>query len=149
MASRDVDTKEYVTMLKELIEEGHQVNMVISGNSMSPFLISKRDEVWLNSPSRPLKAGDIVFFTRPGGQYVLHRIHHISQEGLYIIGDNQIEMEGPVPQDAVFAIVTSVKRKGIVYEPGDFWWWFFAHVWRHMIWYRKRKMRKRRGNLHR
>ncbi|MCR5665227.1 MAG: S24/S26 family peptidase [Eubacterium sp.] len=143
MEKRAVDTNEYVTMLKEIIEEGHQVSMIISGNSMSPFLISRRDEVQLNPLRKPLKAGDIVFYTRPGGQYVLHRIHHIGKDGLYIIGDNQIEMEGPVPKEAVFAVVTAVKRKGIVYEPGDFWWWFFAHVWRHMIWYRKMKMKKR------
>ena len=32
-----VNTQEYVSMLRELTEQGREVNMLISGNSMSPF----------------------------------------------------------------------------------------------------------------
>ena len=39
---RLVDTRAYVGMLKELVEQGKEVRMVISGSSMAPFLIHGR-----------------------------------------------------------------------------------------------------------
>ncbi len=141
--TRQVDTASYVGMLKELIEEGHQVTMTISGSSMAPFLISARDQVILQKPRKEPRPGDIVFFTRDTGQYVLHRIHHIGKDGYYIIGDNQTQMEGPVAKEAVFAVVVAVIRKGIRYEKGDFWWWFFAQFWRRNIWLRRKMMRRK------
>ena len=45
-----VDTKEYISMLRTLIEEGKQVSMIISGSSMAPFLIHARDHICLKSP---------------------------------------------------------------------------------------------------
>ena len=35
---KTVDTKEYISMLRTLIEEGKQVSMIISGSSMAPSL---------------------------------------------------------------------------------------------------------------
>ena len=44
-----VDTREYVSMLRELTEQGHEVNMIISGSSMTPFLIHQRDVIFFES----------------------------------------------------------------------------------------------------
>ena len=40
-----MDTRAYVGMLKELVEQGREVRMVISGSSMAPFLIHGRDSI--------------------------------------------------------------------------------------------------------
>ena len=56
---KTVDTKEYISMLRTLIEEGKQVSMIISGSSMAPFLIHARDHIYLKSPSGELRKGDI------------------------------------------------------------------------------------------
>ena len=42
---KTVDTKEYISMLRTLIEEGKQVSMIISGSSMAPFLIHARAKI--------------------------------------------------------------------------------------------------------
>lgn len=47
---RLVDTRAYVGMLKELIEQGKEVRMVISGSSMAPFLIHGRDSIFFSCP---------------------------------------------------------------------------------------------------
>ena len=52
-----VDTREYVSMLRELTEQGHEVNMIISGSSMTPFLIHQRDVIFFRKPDRKLKKG--------------------------------------------------------------------------------------------
>lgn len=128
-----VDTREYVSMLRELTEEGKEVSMLIAGNSMSPFLIHERDVICFKKPDRKLKKGDMVFFQRKSGQYVMHRICKVKSEGYYIIGDAQREIEGPVEEEQIFAIITKVKRKGKWIAPGDFWWEFFEHIWIHII----------------
>ena len=130
---RVVDTGAYVSMLKELTEEGKEVSMLIAGNSMSPFLIHQRDSIYFKKPDRELRAGDMVFYQRANGQYVMHRIRKVKPEGYYIVGDAQQQIEGPVKREQVFGLITKVKRKDKWLEPGDFWWEFFEHVWIHMI----------------
>lgn len=128
-----VDTREYVSMLKELTDQGKEVSMVIAGNSMSPFLIHGRDSIFFRKVEGELKKGDMVFFRRTNGQFIMHRIWKVKPEGYYIVGDAQQEIEGPIVRKQIFAVITKVMRKGKVAEPGDFWWEFFEHVWINMV----------------
>lgn len=130
---RYVDTREYISVLRGLVEEGREVSLIISGSSMSPFLIHERDVICFKKPDRDLHRGDMVFYQRDSGQFVMHRILKVKPEGFYIIGDAQTEIEGPVRRDQIFALITKVKRKDKWIEPGDFWWEFFARVWLRMI----------------
>ncbi len=161
-----VDTKEYVSALKELTEQGLEVSVTIAGNSMWPFLADGRDRIFFSKPARRLKKGDIVFYQRGSGQYVCHRIVKVtggrekqqdmraaerqtgrddgeksapeaekaeSAVSFYIAGDAQIQIEGPVRQDQIFAVVTSAERKGKRIEKGNFTWDFFEKVWIRII----------------
>ena len=126
---RQIANNVYIPVLKDLVEEGKEVSMMISGSSMNPFLIHQRDYILMKKPEEELKAGDMVFFQRRDEAYVMHRIHHINKEGkLFIIGDAQVDMEGPIDKEQVFAIITKVKRKGKWIAPGDFWWEFFDEI---------------------
>lgn len=136
-----VDTKEYVSMLRALSDEGKEVSMLISGGSMVPFLVHGRDSICFRKPDRELRRGDMVFYQRKSGQYVMHRIWKVRPEGYYIVGDAQMEIEGPVEREQIFARITKVRRKGKWIGPGDFWWEFFEHVWIHMVPVRRRVMR--------
>ena len=136
-----VDTREYVSMLKGLTEEGKEVSMLISGSSMNPFLVHRRDMICFKKPDRELRKGDMVFYQRENGQFVMHRIWKVKPEGYYTIGDAQQEIEGPVAREQIFALITMVQRKGKQVKPGDFWWEFFEHVWIHMIPARRMIMR--------
>ena len=126
---RRVDTDVYVSMLRDLVNEGKECRLLISGSSMAPFLVHERDSIIFSKPDRELRRGDMVFYQRDNGQFVMHRILHVRPEGLYIIGDAQTEVEGPVRPEQVFALVTKVNRKGKWIGPGNFWWWFFSTVW--------------------
>ena len=130
---RLVDTRAYVGMLKELVEQGKEVRMVISGSSMAPFLIHGRDSIFFRAPERELRKGDIVFYERPGGQFVVHRICGVHGESYDLIGDGQTEIEHNVRREQIFARVTQVERKGKRLAPGSFWWGFFEKVWIRMI----------------
>ena len=134
---RRLDTDAYVSALRDLVNEGKECRLLISGSSMAPFLVHERDSIIFSKPQRELQRGDMVFYQRETGQFVMHRILHVKPEGLYIVGDAQTEIEGPVNPKQVFAVVTKAQRKGKWIGPGDFWWWFFRTVWLWLVPVRK------------
>lgn len=130
---RVVDTREYVSVMRELVESGKEVSMLVAGTSMTPFLGHQRDYIFFKKPDRELRKGDMVFYQRLSGQYIMHRIWKVKPEGYYIVGDAQTQIEGPVRREQIFAIITKVQRKGKWIGPGDFWWEFFEKIWIRMV----------------
>ena len=105
-----IDTREYVSVLKQLTDEGREVSMRIAGNSMAPFLIHERDTIFFRKPEAKLKKGDMVFFKRRNGQYIMHRIHHVKPDGYYIVGDAWLHM---IPlRRPVMALYTKLLFRG-------------------------------------
>ena len=124
-----LDTRKYVSILKSIVEDGHEASMTIVGSSMAPFLIHNRDKIYFSKPDRPLKRGDMVFYQRTNGQFVMHRIINVKDDGFYMIGDAQTEIEGPIKREQIFARITRVERKGKTLTDKDFWWKFFEGAW--------------------
>lgn len=140
---KTIPTLEYISVLRQLVEAGRQVSIVISGGSMAPFLVHQRDRVFFEKPRRELRPGMIVFYQRDNGQYVLHRIHDIKSDGYYLLGDAQYLVEGPIRREQIFAVVTEAERKGRHIVPGSFWWEFFEHVWPRLLPLRRLQIRRR------
>ena len=115
---RIVDNQEYMKVVRSILEEGKEVPLVVTGNSMMPFLIDRRDQVLIKRIERPLKKGDIAFFQRENGQYIMHRIHFMRKDDrtgenqFYFIGDGQKNIEGPIKETQIFGVITGVLRKG-------------------------------------
>ena len=108
--------------------------LIVTGGSMTPFLIPGRDTVYLSRLERPARRGDILLYLRDNGQYILHRVWRAEKDGtLTIVGDGQIALERGVRHDQIIAVVTAVVRKGQRMAPGDFWWEFFEKVWIRMV----------------
>lgn len=127
---RIVDNDKLFTMIKQRLEKGETVPLQVSGSSMSPFLIHIRDTVFISKAIPPYKKGDIVFFQRDTGQYVMHRICKIDKTGnLYLIGDGQTVVEGPIRQEQVFGIVNQVIRKSKIIQKGSLKWLIFSKCW--------------------
>lgn len=60
----------------------------------------------------------------------MHRIHHIDKSGnLFLVGDGQKVIEGPIKPEQVFGIIYKVIRNGKVITKGNFWWFFFEKIW--------------------
>ena len=133
MEKKIIDTREYVSMLRDLTEQGKEVGMPVFGSSMSPFLIHERDYIYFRKADKELKKGDIVFYQRSNGQFVMHRICKVGKEGYYIVGDAQTEIEGPVLRKQIFAEIYKVRRKGKILDHKSFWWKFFQYIWINMI----------------
>ena len=85
MKKRIVDADEWIPVVREMVEEGNIVPFLITGNSMSPFMIHERDTILLKKAEGTLKRGDMAFYQRKNGQYVMHRIIKITDKGYYFV----------------------------------------------------------------
>ena len=110
----EISADVWIPELIKDMEKGMEVKLSPNGGSMLPFIVGGRDEVFLVLPDR-LKRGDVVLYRRNTGKYVLHRIHHIhkkEREQFYLIGDSQVEIEGPLEREQMIGVAESFIRKG-------------------------------------
>ncbi len=129
--SPNVLLEEYRELLKD--ENIETLPLIISGNSMSPFLVHGRDTIYLSRLSRPVKKGDVLLYQRDNGTYVLHRVYKVKNNSFTMVGDAQIELEPGIRPEQVIAIMSSAERKGKRQAPGSFWWEFFEKIWIRMV----------------
>ena len=126
---RVLDADVLMPEYKELLKSGAVLPLTVSGGSMRPFLSPGRDTVYLRSIDRELRRGDIVFYRRSSGDYVLHRLFRKENGAYWFVGDAQDEVEGPLPESCAFAVAACVRRKGRKISRGDLLWDFFAGAW--------------------
>ena len=133
----DVDTREYVSVLKDMVEQGMEVSMTVAGTSMEPFLVHNRDKIYFRKPEGTIKKGDMVFYQRETGAYVMHRVMKVKKQQYYTAGDHQTFLEGPIGKKQIFAKVVSVEKDGVWLTEKDKRWKFYAVWWRRLFWVRK------------
>jgi hypothetical protein len=99
--------------IEELLAEGQTVQLHPQGYSMYPLFVPGRDEAVI-APigDRSVKRGDVVLYRRDHGILVLHRIQRVTPKGIYLVGDNQTEVEGPLRPDQVRGILVAFVRRG-------------------------------------
>lgn len=125
---------------RKILEENASVEalpLVISGSSMTPFLVHGRDTVYLSRLTRPVRRGDVLLYQRRSGAYILHRVYRVEGDNYTMVGDAQTELEPGIRREQVIAIMTAALRKGRRQAPGCFWWEFFEKIWIRMVWLRK------------
>lgn len=117
--------------IEEMIKNGATVPVYISGNSMNPFLVSRRDIVYLKSFSdSDLKKGKILLFRRKNGQLILHRLHSLLSDGrLQVVGDGQVKCE-IIKKAQIIAVVSDIERKGKKRSADSFGWKTVIFFWR-------------------
>ena len=120
---------------RQLLEDENitALPLVISGNSMSPFLVHGRDTVYLSRLDRPAKRGDVLLYKRDGGAYILHRVYKADKGSYTMVGDAHTQLEQDIRPDQIIAIMTSALRKGKLQKKGSFWWEFFEKLWIRII----------------
>lgn len=125
-----VDTNEYISDLQQMITDGHEVVITVAGWSMRPFLRHQRDRIMLKKPADSLKVGDIVLYQRKTKQFVLHRIYKIKSGAYYMMGDNQLDLEGPIGPESVIALVSDIERNGRWISAETPSWKMASSLWR-------------------
>ena len=127
-----IDPQELIPPLLKLLEDTPTVPLLISGSSMSPFLVHGRDTVYLSKITYPPRRGDMILYRRDNGKFVLHRVYETG-DTYTMVGDAQTLLERGIRPDQLLARVTSVCRKGKMLQKGSFWWDFFEKTWIRMV----------------
>ena len=122
---------EQIYEIEPLLKAGACIQIHPQGYSMYPFIDPRRDEVVLAGieDGSALRRGDVVLYRRENGMLVLHRIYKIGQDGLYLLGDHQTAIEGPVRREQVKGKMTGMVRDGRYMDVGNPGYRMLSVVW--------------------
>ncbi|WP_343347409.1 S24/S26 family peptidase [Terrisporobacter petrolearius] len=105
------DGKEIVPIMEEIIKNGGQCKLRVTGYSMTPILKHLRDSVILTSSrNRPIKKGEIVFIKRNTGQFVLHRVYKIIDDNTFVMNGDAQQWIEVVKNDQVIGVCSKIIR---------------------------------------
>jgi signal peptidase I len=96
----------------ESVNSGGSVKLTVTGNSMLPLLVNRRDAVVLEKAAGPLRKYDVPLYKRDNGGYILHRAVKIKKNNYAMAGDNETKLEYGVRQDQIIAVMSGFYRKG-------------------------------------
>ncbi len=114
----------------ELLEAGKTVQIKPQGFSMYPMLVPERDSaILIKADRKRLKRGDVVLYRRNKSILVLHRIWRRSGDLVYLVGDNQEIIEGPLPLEQIRGILVAFIRKGRTISVRSPLYLFYSHMW--------------------
>jgi hypothetical protein len=104
-------------IILDMLEEHLDITLKVTGSSMHPLLINKRDSVILTKCDKyNLQKGDIPLYRRSSGKFVMHRIVGVHENSYDLCGDNQYIIEKNVPKKNIIAVVKAFERNGKFYN---------------------------------
>ncbi len=99
--------------IEKLLSEGKTIQLSPIGYSMYPLLVPGRDMARIvPSDGVKLRRGDVALYRREGSILVLHRIWKREGDEFYFVGDNQKEIEGPLPIRQIRGKLIGFERRG-------------------------------------
>ncbi len=104
---------------EEILQENGTLIFTPGGTSMQPLLRHHENPVVLVPVTGRLSRGDVPFYKRANGQYVLHRILKVRKESYDCCGDNQTEIEKGVTDAMIFAKMAGFYRGERYYSVED------------------------------
>lgn len=124
-----IHLSDYDGLIREVLASGGEFRLYPHGSSMLPLLRQGRDSVSLCRVDSPIRKGDILFYQRPDGSFVLHRVWAVTPEGLTLLGDNQTIPEYGVSPDWVIGRVTRIFRddKEVICDGWGYRW--YLRLW--------------------
>lgn len=127
-------------VFQALILEKARVKITVTGNSMYPLLRSGIDEVILER-GRSYKKGDVVFYRRSNGRYVLHRIVGKKGDAFYLAGDAEVRREYPIYANQIIGVATAFVSRGKRFSHNNPVYIIYSFLWTLFLPYRHRIIR--------
>lgn len=115
---KKITLDEIYPAIKETLVCGGTVELPVTGTSMFPLLKAGRDTVIIKA-DKSFSVGDIIFYRRSDGHFVLHRIVGADGNGFTLCGDNQTDLETGITEENIIAKVTEIHRDGKVIDVND------------------------------
>lgn len=116
--------------IEEILQSGKSVRFKPQGYSMYPLIVPGRDDVDV-IPVKPdkIRRGDVILYRRPNDRLIIHRVYKIQNGMLYMVGDNQSDIEGPLPKDCVRGIMVRFTHNGKHYNTDNFFYFLSWQIW--------------------
>jgi len=105
-----VSCRSLMPLLREALCRGSRVRMAVSGSSMRPFL-RDGDRLELVAVASTPPPGEVVLAEVGEGVYLLHRIAKRRGDRFWLLGDAQVEIQGPLPMSRLIARAVAVERR--------------------------------------
>lgn len=113
---------------EEELEKSGKLIYTTVGVSMMPLIKQDRDISIISKPEGRLKKFDVAMYKRPNGQYVLHRVVKVLEDGYVILGDNCISKEYNIKDSQILGVLTSLNRKGKEVDLNSFGYKFYVRA---------------------
>lgn len=120
---------DYAAAIREVMDSGGEFTLYPRGTSMLPLIVQGRDSVTLVK-AEEFRAGDIAFYQRENGQYVLHRVIAADGETYTMCGDNQLAPEYGVKPEQIIAKAAYITLKGSKITPRSLPYRLYVLLWR-------------------
>lgn len=108
--NKEFNLSEYDETIRLVLESGGEFRIYPKGTSMLPLIRAGRDSVCLEKPEGSLKKGDIAFYLRDSGEYILHRAVKAENGHYTMCGDNQLIPEKGIEDRHIIGVVTKIYR---------------------------------------
>lgn len=93
----------------EFLKEGMSVVLPVKGNSMLPYIHGGKDQVLVRKmPS--VREGEVVLAHTTAGNYVIHRIIGIKEDGLVLRGDGNLSGTERCTLEGVVGTVVEIQK---------------------------------------
>ena len=111
--------------MEQLLQDGNILKLKPQGYSMYPLFIPGRDEALIQQAAlESLRKNDVVLYRRD---------HSIAPEGIYMVGDNQSEVEGPLRPDQIRGKLVGFIRNGKNFSVKNPLYRFLSFLWLTML----------------
>ena len=117
--SEKISLNEMAPLIRETLEKNGEVTFISAGRSMLPVIRDRKDAVTLVKPRRDIKPGDIVFYQRDNGQFILHRVMFVNSDKYVMRGDNQWDNEYNIRRDQIIGVLKCFERNGKIHNVTD------------------------------
>ena len=123
-----------IDVIQEVLDHEGEFRLYPRGRSMLPLIRQEKDSVLLKKrveqPHSPLKPKEIAFYRRDNGQFVLHRVMRVEDDGTYTMcGDNQLYLEKNIRADQVIGYVARIYKKDRALSLSSFRYRLYVFVW--------------------
>ncbi len=120
---------EYEETINAVLDSGGEFTLFPRGTSMLPLIVEGRDSVTLIRAPEYHK-GDIAFYKRENGGFVLHRIIAEKDGAFTMCGDNQLSFEQGIKSGQIIAKVKHITRKNKKITADKLSYRLYLFLWR-------------------
>lgn len=127
--NKEYRLSDYDETIRAVLDSGGEFRIYPKGTSMLPLIRMGADSVSL-AKCTGLKRGDIAFYLRDNGEYVLHRVIK-AEKGFYTMcGDNQLTPEKGISDRHIIGRAVKIYRGEKLIPCDSFPYRLYVFFWR-------------------